>query len=70
MAENRVARRMPDSSCTIRVTPSRDPQFHITEMLAGVGRSITTPLIMFTIGLCLRNIVLTERDYIEMRAES
>lgn len=42
-----MARNRPVRICVIRQTPKREPKFHQTEMLAGVGRSTKESLAIF-----------------------
>ncbi len=53
-----MARNKPVRICVIRQRPSKDPKFHHAEMLAGVGRSITASLAIFSRGWDFRKFAI------------
>ena len=46
-----IDKMIPETSCSVRVIPSRNPIFHKNEIDEGVGRSISEDFIIFRIGL-------------------
>lgn len=49
-----MAKNSPVAIWIIKQSPKRDPKFHNTEMLAGVGRSTTAPLAILNRGWSFR----------------
>lgn len=44
--------------CAIKQSPSREPKFHQAEMLAGVGRSTSESLAIFSRGCVFRRFAI------------
>lgn len=53
-----MARNRPVRICAIRHSPRREPKFHQTEILEGVGRSTSAWLAIFSRGWVFRRLAI------------